>query len=256
MTNFQIYLMKTLLNDPVEGIKLRRKYRKSFDSAFAKTFGKSFGFEIEIPISYFKNKKDINYYLDDSKLMLVYSELRDHFSKWQNKTEIKRRQVSHYLTVKTEGGNCIEIAGPISAKTLWLIQKLLNKVEERLDIIPGGKHEGGSSLHIHTSRINEKNMHSDMLGNSAQYVKKVIKRLIQLKIVNDLYQKDMFGARHRPYYNSTEFKIFEGSILLKDILYAGLVSRHVAQKKLKRNHRSLLLKLWDNAKKCPLSEAL
>ena len=141
LTKLQVYMLKTLINEPLEAFKLRKKYTRAFDYMFKYAFGKSLGVEIEINPNFYKNHaKGSTFFRKDPE--------QHGFTKQM--TLIERSIKSKYKPKRYEDGSCHEYTFPVRAQNLHLVYKYLKQIRRLLVGELGvGNFDTSSSMHIH-----------------------------------------------------------------------------------------------------------
>jgi hypothetical protein len=141
LTKLQVYMLKTLINEPLEAFKLRKKYTRSFDYMFKYAFGKSFGVEIEINPNFYKSiTKGSTFFNIDPK--------NHGFTKQM--TLIEKTAKSEYEPRRYKDGVCHEYTFPVRAQNLHIVYKYLKQIRRLLIGELGvGDFDTSSSMHIH-----------------------------------------------------------------------------------------------------------
>ena len=134
-------MLKTLINEPLEAFKLRKKYTRAFDYMFKYAFGKSFGVEIEINPQFYKNSRKAH------EFFRIEPEYHG-FTKRITQIEIETK--TEYRPRRYQDGSCHEYTFPVRAQSLHLVYKYLKQLRRLLVGELGvGDFDTSSSMHIH-----------------------------------------------------------------------------------------------------------
>jgi len=143
LTKLQVHMLKTLINEPLEAFKLRKKYTRAFDYMFKYAFGKSFGVEIEINPSFYKSGMDASSFFERDTEDTKFT---------QQMLEIERSVKSKYKPRRYTDGPCHEYTFPVRAENLHIVYKYLKQIRNLLIGELGvGSFDTSSSMHIHLS---------------------------------------------------------------------------------------------------------
>lgn len=134
-------MLKTLINEPLEAFKLRKKYTRAFDYMFKYAFGKSFGVEIELSPAFYKNRKKASKFFLES----IY-----HTGLVNQIYIIEKSLKTDYGPRKYADGPCHEYTFPVRAQNLHVIYMYLKQIRKLLIGELGvGVFDTSSSMHIH-----------------------------------------------------------------------------------------------------------